>query len=238
MEKQYESLRKMPLFKGLGAEELAMIAGAAIEKHVKKGSHIFYQGDPQKAVYFIRKGEVKIYRNDLNGKEQIITLLREGDMFPHVGFFRKIRYPANSLAIEETDLLAVRISDFEKVLLENPHLAMTLYRVMSDEILDLQDRLEAQILNSAYEQVIKLFLRLARSHGTAADEAGFILVKVPLNNTDLASMIGVTRETISRTIHRLKQKNLIIPQEKGTYLIHLEQLTNELLDGPEQTKNT
>jgi len=105
---------------------------------------------------------------------------------------------------------------------------MTLYGVMSDEILDLQDRLEAQILNNAYEQVVKLFLRLARTHGVQ-EKDGLVLVKTPLNNSDLANMIGVTRETVSRTIRQLKEKNLILPQEKGTYFIHQEKLTEELL---------
>ncbi|GER72861.1 Crp/Fnr family transcriptional regulator [Weizmannia acidilactici] len=228
MENRSESLRKMPLFKGMGDSDLAVIAAVSVKKHVEKGDHIFFRGDPQEAVYFIEQGEVKIYRTDANGKEQIVTLLRDGDMFPHVGFFRKIRYPANSMAATDTELLAARIADFEKVLLDNPKLTMTLYGVMSDEILDLQDRLEAQILNNAYEQVIKLFLRLARTHGIQTGN-DHVLVKIPLNNSDLASMIGVTRETVSRTIHQLKHKNLIIPQEKGTYLIHQEKLTNELL---------
>ncbi len=171
---------------------------------------------------------MKIYRTDANGKEQVVTLLRDGDMFPHVGFFRKISYPANAMAVVDTNLVAIRITDFENVLLNNPQLTMTLYGVMSDEILDLQDRLEAQILNNAYEQVVKLFLRLTRTHGVQ-EKDGFVLVKTPLNNSDLANMIGVTRETVSRTIRQLKEKNLILPQEKGTYLIHQEKLTEELL---------
>ncbi|AJO24509.1 transcriptional regulator, Crp/Fnr family [Heyndrickxia coagulans] len=223
-----ENLRKMPLFKGLGDADLAVIADISVKKHAEKDAHIFFQGDPQEAVYFIESGEVKIYRTDANGKEQVVTLLRDGDMFPHVGFFRKISYPANAMAVVDTNLVAIRITDFENVLLNNPQLTMTLYGVMSDEILDLQDRLEAQILNNAYEQVVKLFLRLTRTHGVQ-EKDGFVLVKTPLNNSDLANMIGVTRETVSRTIRQLKEKNLILPQEKGTYLIHQEKLTEELL---------
>ncbi|KHD85346.1 Crp/Fnr family transcriptional regulator [Bacillus ginsengihumi] len=226
MENKHEWIRQIALFQDLSNEDLSVIASAIRTKHVQKGTHIFYQHEQQAAVYFIKEGQVKIYRDDINGKEQIVSLLHEGDMFPHVGFFHKIHYPANSIAIVPTTLMYIHLLDFENVLMQHPNIAIKLYGIMSKEILDLQDRLEEQMLSNVYIQVINLFLRLGRSHGKWVDDK-YMLVSIPLSIRDLASMIGTTRETISRTIHQLKEKNIVIPQTKGKYLIDVFQLEKE-----------
>src|SRR4051812_547447 len=89
-------LSEFSLFRELSEHEIYNIVDISISREWKKGSHVFLQDDPLENVYFIYEGKIKIYKTDLNGKEQIVSFLKKGEMFPHVGFFRKGGYPGFS----------------------------------------------------------------------------------------------------------------------------------------------
>ena len=145
------------------------------------------QDEPLSNVYFIYDGQVKIYRTDLQGKEQIVNILKEGDLFPHLGFFRKTNYPANALVTEDVTLIYIPIHLFEQFLFTHPQAAMKVIRLLGDKIFDLQNRLEEKILHNTYEQIILLFIRLAKSHGKLIDHERTVLLQ--FNKPKVANMI-------------------------------------------------
>jgi CRP/FNR family transcriptional regulator len=220
-------LSDFTLFRELNDFELTKITDIAIARDWKKQSHVFLQGDPLETVYFIYDGKIKIYKSDVNGKEQIVAIMKKGEMFPHVGFFRKGDYPAYAEVLESSKLIAVPISQFETVLLENPELCIKVFRVLGEKIVDLQNRLEEQILNNTYEQIIKLLIRIAQKHGREKGD-GTILLKSEFTNKDLANMIGTTRETISRTLTKMKKDELIEVDDEGNMILNVEILLEEI----------
>jgi CRP/FNR family cyclic AMP-dependent transcriptional regulator len=215
------------LFRELNDFELTKITDIAIVREWKKQSHVFLQGDPLENVYFINNGKIKIYKSDINGKEQIVAIMKKGDMFPHVGFFRKGDYPAYAEVLEPSTLIAVPISKFETVLIENPELCIKVFRVLGEKIVDLQNRLEEQILNNTYEQIIKLLIRIAQKHGKEQED-GTILLKSEFTNRDLGNMIGTTRETISRTLTKMKKDELIEVDVAGNMILDVKILLEEI----------
>ncbi|MFE8702189.1 Crp/Fnr family transcriptional regulator [Cytobacillus sp. FJAT-54145] len=221
-------LSEFSLFKNLSPSEMDKIVEISISRDYKKGSHVFMQDEPIENVYFIHHGKIKVYKSDINGKEQIVAILKQGEMFPHVGFFRKGGYPAYSEVIENASLVAVPILQFEKVLLENPELCIKVFKVLGEKIVDLQERLEAQVLNNTYEQIIKLLIRLARLHGIELSD-GQLLLRGEFTNKDLANMIGTTRETVSRTLTKMKKDGLIEVDGSGDMTFNPEVLLEQLL---------
>lgn len=220
-------LSEFMLFKELDDYELTKIANISIAREWKKQSHVFLQGDPLENVYFIYDGKIKVYKSDIHGKEQIVAIMKKGEMFPHVGFFRKGDYPAYAEVLEPSTLIAVPISKFESVLIEYPELCIKVFKVLGEKIVDLQNRLEEQILNNTYEQIVKLIIRLAQKHGKELED-GTIQLKSEFTNRDLASMIGTTRETISRTLTKMKKDELIEVDEHGDMLVDIEVLMEEI----------
>lgn len=220
-------LSEFSLFRELTDYELMKITEIAAAKDWKKQSHVFLQGDPLENVYFIYDGKIKVYKSDINGREQIVAIMKKGEMFPHVGFFRKGDYPAFAEVLEPSTLIAIPISKFETVLIENPELCIKVFRVLGEKIVDLQNRLEEQILNNTYEQIIKLLIRLAQKYGKDLSD-GRILLKAEFTNKDLANMIGTTRETISRTLTKMKKDELIEVNDNGDMLLDIETLMEEI----------
>lgn len=221
-------LSTFSLFRDLNDAEMDKIVQISITREWKKGNHIFMKDDPIENVYFMYSGKIKIYKSDINGREQIVNIIKNGDMFPHVGFFRKGGYPAFSEVIEDAILIVISNDDFEKVLLDNPELCIKVFKVLGEKIIDLQERLEEKILNNTYEQIIKLLIRLARSHGQKKTDVSYLL-KAEFTNKDLANMIGTTRETISRTLTKLKKEKLIEVDSKGNIIFEPDKLMNEII---------
>lgn len=219
-------LQQFPLFKHLTDEEMEPVLEIARNRIYRKGTHLFMQGDPLTNVYFIMHGKIKIYRTDLQGKEQIVNVLGENEMFPHQGFFRNDDYPAHAEVLDEATLIYIPIHQFEQFLISNPEVSVKVFRVLGDIIVDLQNRLEEQILYNTYEQIILLLLRLTKSHGKEIADGSF-QITTPFTNRDLANMIGSSRETVSRTLTQLKKNNLI-ETKSGKIIVDRAKLEEEL----------
>lgn len=225
-----ELLQRFPLFKNLTDYEMEPVLDIARNRLYRQGTHLFMQGDPLTNVYFILHGKVKIYRTDLQGKEQIVNVLGEGGMFPHQGFFRNDNYPAHAEVLEEATLVYIPIPLFEQFLITNPEVSVKVFKVLGDIIVDLQNRLEEQILHNTYEQIILLLLRLTTSHGQEINEDQ-VKITTQFTNKDLANMIGSSRETVSRTLTQLKKNNLVHIDTNGRMIVNREELEEELLKG-------
>jgi CRP/FNR family transcriptional regulator len=221
-----KTLSEVPLFKELSQAELAPIINIAQTRFYKNKMYVFMQDDPLDRVFFIHSGKVKIYKTDFSGKEQIISILEPGEMFPHSGFFRKGKFPAHAEVMENANLIVVPIDKFEEILISFPELCIKLFNVLGEKIVDLQQSLEAQILHNTYEQIILLLIRLCKSNGEKMDDRYKLTTQ--FTNRELANMIGTSRETVSRTINQLKKKEYIWQNDDGFYLLDQEALQQEL----------
>ncbi|QIZ09668.1 Crp/Fnr family transcriptional regulator [Priestia megaterium] len=219
-------LSEVPIFKELSTEELEPIVKIAQTRFYKHKMYIFMQDDPLDRVFFIHSGKIKICKTDQSGKEQLISVLEPGEMFPHAGFFRKGNFPAHAAVMEDTNLIVIPIDKFEEILISYPELCIKLFKVLGEKIVDLQGRLEAQVLHNTFEQIILLLIRLCKSNGEMVGE--HYKLTTQFTNRELANMIGTSRETVSRTINHVKKKDYVALNEDGFYLIDREALQREL----------
>lgn len=222
-------LHDIPLFKELDEMERESLKSIAHTRTYKKYAHVFMQEEALTNVYFIMEGKIKIYRTDIHGREQIVNILHAGEMFPHQGFFRHDTYPAHAQAMEPSILVYIPKKQFEKFLVEYPQISVKLFRVLGDMIVDLQQRLEEQILHNTREQIMMLFLRLVKKHGIENENGEVFLVR-QFSNKELASMIGTSRETVSRTISQLRREKLIKLTSRNMWKISVEAIENKLFE--------
>jgi CRP/FNR family transcriptional regulator len=219
-------LSDVPIFKELSAEELDPIVKIAQTRFYKQKMYVFMQDDHLDRVFFIQSGKIKINKTDQSGKEQIISVLEPGEMFPHAGFFRKGNFPAHAEVMDDAILIVIPIDQFEEILITYPELCIKLFKVLGEKIVDLQGRLEAQVLHNTYEQIILLLIRLCKSNGEKVGDQYKLTTQ--FTNRELANMIGTSRETVSRTINHMKKKEYVTPDDNGYYLIDQEALQQEL----------
>jgi CRP/FNR family transcriptional regulator len=216
-------LQKFQWFKSLTDEELSHIEEITNQVTLDKNKHIFYEGDPIEAFYFINFGRVRAYKTDPNGKEQIVSVLKDGEMFPHIGIFSNKNYPASTQTVDENVVLyKINVQVFRDMLLRYPTISLKLIGTLEMKIADLQNRLAEQIFNNTFEKLTQQLNRLAKEHGVELD--GWTIIDIPLTNTDLANMIGTTRESVNRSLAKLKSKGVIDSTPDGFMKVKLEEI--------------
>lgn len=216
-------LRQFNIFKQLNDYEMKPIIDHLNIKHYPQQTTLFLQNEPITKIFFLISGQVKVFRTNFDGKEQIINILQAKDMFPHQGFFRKSQYPANAKVIEDAELITISIEDFEQFILLYPSISEKVFRMLGELISDLQNRLEAKILFTSHEQIIMQLMRLTKLHGVKINEHEYKIM-IHFTNQELANIVGSSRETVSRTLSLLRRNNFIKIDDDNLYIVHYQKL--------------
>lgn len=222
MDNMKHILNRTSLFHGLDDEEIEEIEKITRRKQYSNRTFVFMEGDEREAVFFIQSGVVKTHKIDEDGNEQVISLLKSGDMFPHVGFFDHSPYPANARVMQDAVLLIIRIDDFNQLLFEKPHLAIKVMQMMGKKILQLQERVQSLISQDVRHRLIHAINKLAYEHGKKRD--GGIAIDFPITNQDLANIVGTSRESINRLLNQLKKDEIVKSDRNGIFIYSLDKL--------------
>lgn len=206
-------LKKIPLFIELDEGELAKLSEISITRSYRKNANVFMEGDPRQAVFFIHKGIIKIYKIDSDGNEQIVTFLKEGEMFPHTGFFDSSPYPATSTVVEPAELFVIPIQAFEQLMFDMPTIAIKVMRVMSEKIREFQSKLQAFVTQDVNRRIVSFLVRMADNQGVRKD--GGVTIDIPMTHQEFANMVGTTRETVNRVMNNLKKEGIIEMNRQG-----------------------
>ena len=218
-------LRKVRLFSELDQEILQLVDNVVEERNFSKGKTIFIEGDPGLAFYFLKEGKVKISKTSELGKEIIVHILGPGDIFAEVTLFQKnSSYPATAEVIEDAVVGMIRNKDLEKLVLDNPEIALELIRALSGKIMVIQERIRHLGSNDAVDRTIQVLLTLAQGHGRKTPKG--IELCVNISRQDLAAFVGTTRETISRILGKLANSRVIDISEKNIIITDFEGLKN------------
>jgi CRP/FNR family transcriptional regulator, cyclic AMP receptor protein len=218
-------LQQVPLFHDLTQQELERIEEIAIARHVIKRTAIFTEGSEKESVYFIQDGLVKTFKTDENGHEQIVSFLKARDMFPHTGFFNQQPYPATAEAIIGSNLIAIPVRQFERLMMSSPGIAIKLMRVMGDKIRELQEKLQVLSGQNVKHKALAFLLQLADQHGEAQEHK--ITINLPMTHQEFANSIGTTRETINRMLSQLKEDGLLEIDRNRIVIMDLEGLKQQ-----------
>ncbi|OYD06681.1 Crp/Fnr family transcriptional regulator [Paludifilum halophilum] len=202
-----KALQRVPLFSELTEQEIAHLSSITIQRRFRKHSFVFLEGQERKAVYFIQSGVIKVFKVDEEGHAQVISFLHKGDMFPHVGFFDQAPYPGTAEVIKNTELLAIQIEDFDRLLEDHPKIAKKVMKIMGRQLVRLQKRLQEIISGNVQQRVVYSLLRLSEEFGV--EKKSGTSISLPMTNAEFGSMIGASRESINRTLNQLRKANLL-----------------------------
>ncbi|HEX7021931.1 MAG TPA: Crp/Fnr family transcriptional regulator [Trueperaceae bacterium] len=194
-------LKNTQLFEDLSADELEQLSRITPYKRFAAGEIIYHMEDPADAVYFIRDGMVKISMYFPNGKEMILAILGQYDIFGELLLLPSERRPNQAEAVMDTTLIVFPEKDFQRLLQQQPRIAMKFMQVMSTSLWKAETRFAEVGAFDAPGRLANLLLRLANDFGSAGERG--TVIDLNLTQQDLAKMIGATRETVSHCLARL-----------------------------------
>jgi len=188
-----------------GLEELQKLQENKKSKPLKKKDTLFTQGDYPSGVYYVNKGKIKTSVMNNDGKEFITGLFKEGDFIGYLSILEDKDYIDTATAMEDSEVLKIPREDFLDLLRKNRDVAHQFIKMLSGNILDK----EKQLLNMAYNTVRKRIAdALIELHDKykKENEKSFS-ISIPRN--DLASMVGTSTETVTRTLSEFKEDGFL-----------------------------
>jgi CRP-like cAMP-binding protein len=217
MEKSTKSLKEVSLFRYLSDREIKIIEKLGIKKNFKKGEVIISEGERGDAIYVINSGEVKVSLVSEEGKEITLTYLKEGDFFGEVAFFGEEERTARVTATKDTQVTVFHRDDLLYNLMKHPEILVSIIKEMADRIKKTNEKLSSLIFLDVSGRVARFFIEKAEKEGERIGE--YIFIPGNFKIKEIATLLGCSRESVSRTVNELKRSGTLKFSSKGV-LIH------------------
>jgi CRP-like cAMP-binding protein len=217
-----EVFGRSPLFQQASREIMESLAGRLRRRRFRRGEVIFHQGDPGDSLHIVASGAVKIVLPSAEGEEAIIATLRPGDFFGELALLDGAPRSATATALEQTDTLVLPRQVFAELLDTLPGLRDALFAGLAHELRRLTGHVEElHFLDLAGRLAMRL-TRLARE--TEPDAHGAFRLNWPYTQSDLAAMIGGTRQSVNRLLSELVESDLISIEPDTLVINDLDEL--------------
>jgi CRP/FNR family transcriptional regulator, cyclic AMP receptor protein len=211
------SLQQCALFAHVQPDGLRALAGAMVRRRFRRNEVIFHQGDPGDSLHVVATGAVKIILPSPEGEEAIIATLRPGDFFGELALLDGAPHSATATAVEPVETMSLARAPFQQLVDEDSGLRMALLSGLAAELRRLTGQVEElHFLDLAGRLAMRL-VRLARDRDPNAN--GKVHLDWPFTQSDLAAMIGGTRQSVNKLLSRLVEDGLL-EIEHDTLVIH------------------
>jgi CRP/FNR family transcriptional regulator, cyclic AMP receptor protein len=198
-------LRNSSLFSHLEDNEADAILAQAVVRHYPEGAQIFAKGDPGDSMMAVLHGRVAISDSSSDGRQVLLTVFREGDVFGEMALLDGKERSANATAAAACDLLLVPRLSFLHLLKHRPDVCMGLMIVLCDRLRRTNQQVEDFAFLGLERRIAKLLLRIAND----MDQATASRLRVKISQRALGELVGGSRERINKILHDWRRSGII-----------------------------
>lgn len=202
------SLDKIGLFSHLTPIQQTQIEKIGIMRHYQEGEIIFYEGDESHYFHFLIEGEVSIFKSSASNEMMVIHHFRAPALIAEVATLKQIPYPASCESTQVSSILKISRNPFLKLLQNDPSLSLALIASLTQKIGALESSLRRYSAPNALAKVARLI---------CDDPESFNRLK----GIEIARLLGITPETLSRMITKLKSEGIITFTKKDGLILLL-----------------
>lgn len=186
-------------------KDFGKISNSRTNRVFKKKQPIFSEGSFPNGLYFINKGKVKTFKTNVDGKEFITGLYKEGDFFGYNALLEESEYTESAAALEETETSLISKEDFFTLIYKNSEVSKKFIKMLADNIVEKEKALLNLAYNSVRKRLSEALIDLKNRY--QKEEAKQFSMQVL--REDLANMAGTSQETTIRTLADFKEEKLI-----------------------------
>ena len=193
-------LAQATFFLGLAPQSREALAAVCRVRELRKRELLFREGDRGAGMFLLASGSIQLFKTAPGGEEIVIKIVKPGESFAEVVLFEEDRYPVNAIALTACRLFVFLRQDIQNLLgnsdFRRDFIAMLMRK---------QRYLTERIRQLSTQDVGDRLITFLREQYGARD-----LIQTTLSKKDIAAAIGVTPETLSRLIPRLKRQQKIL----------------------------
>jgi len=199
----------------LPEEDFELLMEHQVNHTYKKGEIIFREGAYPSGIYYIKKGKVKKFKVDAEGREQIIYVADNGELIGYHAILSEDHYPDSAAALEESSITFITKETFLKALQHSEVLSRRLLKTLSHEFAVLVNGL-ALFGKRTVRERLALQLIVLREKYKVDFQTG-LPVEISMSRDDLASLVGTARENVVRILTEFKLEGIL--KTKGRKII-------------------
>lgn len=189
-------LEKFDLFSHLNPQQLKSLSQISITRTLDAGEILFYEGEKSGYFHLLLKGEVSVYKTSAADESIMVHRFHAPSLIAEVATLKQIPYPASAECVTPVEILKIDREAFLKLLHDDAGLSISLIASLTQKIGVLELALKRHGAPNAMAKVAQL---IRDEHDIFAQRKGI----------EIAHMLGITPETLSRMIKKLKTEGII-----------------------------
>ncbi|WP_281883599.1 Crp/Fnr family transcriptional regulator [Paenibacillus sp. YYML68] len=186
-------------------------------KQVNAGSFLFWEGDAANQLYYVKKGSVKISKTTDAGTKVTLYMHHAGDLFGQITPFQQSMLSYDAEVMEDAEIGVIQQKDLEVLLWQHGELAVDFMKWMGMMHQMTQTKFRDLMLYGKTGALCSLLIRLSNSYGSP--QGDHIVIEKKLTNSEMAEMIGATRESVNRMLSDLRKNDVIAVEKSGQITI-------------------
>ena len=204
------------LFAGLDDDALAKVVEAGRDLEMRRGDVLFREGDDPDELFVVLSGRIAIANKSIDGRESMVALMEEGDLFGEMGLFDGRGRSAEARALETSVVTAVPYGPVRSLYEDDPALLWRVVAMLAGRLRTMDTALADSVFLDVTGRTAKRLLDLA------GDEDEFSL---PITQEELAGMVGASRERVNKAIASFIRLGWIEQIDRTYRITNREQLT-------------
>ncbi|WP_418302074.1 Crp/Fnr family transcriptional regulator [Lysinibacillus fusiformis] len=215
-------LSQFNLLNSLSMEDLIEMEQLTLITTFPKNTFIQTPETFSEGLYFVKKGKLRLYKVNAQGKQFTSDILNEGNVFGEmdiISFGTRENYIET---IEESHICLMNKERFENFLIQRPQFMMTLLKVLSNRIIGMSQLTQNLALGKLHDKVLYALIKLSDQFGLTGDNE-YYKIDFPLPHQEIANLVGATREAVTVVLQELVKEEVIKTGFKTIY-IHREKL--------------
>jgi CRP-like cAMP-binding protein len=199
-------LASTPLFAGLGADELGLIAEACQERRFAKAEMLFSRGDPGERIYIVREGRVRLAIATSEGRELSFQVAGPGDMFGELAVLDGRPRSAEAVALTAAVCLALEKRDFQRLRASRRAITEAALAFLCRRLREVSDKLEGIALYPLEARLARFLVAALRGREPGK---GRLALELPYSQGELALLIGASRPKLNAALGALEASQAI-----------------------------
>jgi len=210
---KYIHLRNHPLMSSLTEQRLKETATIAKMRTAYRGEVISYGEGGYTRVHFLVKGKVKITNNSASENELIKDILVEPDIFGDLSLDGQLnKYEAAEALTANTIIVSFHISDFKRILEDNPIMALGYVRKVNTKLQKMENRHAELVFLDTKDRLIRFIKNWARTDGNRMGDK--IILNNYLTHSDIAGFIATSRQSVNMLLNELRSSGMLCYDRK------------------------
>ncbi|MDO8736992.1 MAG: Crp/Fnr family transcriptional regulator [Thermoleophilia bacterium] len=217
-------LKQTPIFSHMSDEELDSIIPHIVKRRLKKNTVIFHENDPAMAFYLVKTGRVRIYKTGPESREQVLSILGDGQIFGDVPAFDGGPYPASAATMADSEIYLIRSEDFQALVRQHPDVALKIIKVLGQRLRQSMELVRDLSFKQVPHRLAGLLVKLSDEYGVDTEKG--LLIELPLSRQELADIVGTSRETITRELKKMEREGMLVVDRRRLTITEPERLRN------------